>query len=101
VPALWIEAMHSDPMHASSTRLSPPTGETRPGQAPISATPTSSRIARRSAATSRLRAIASPLYRPCLKAFLLPFGAPVDSPPCIRQRSFFMAGNWQGLLNSS
>ena len=25
-------------------------------------------------------------YRPCLKAFLFPFGAPGDGPPCIRHR---------------
>jgi hypothetical protein len=32
-----------------------------------------------------------------IKAFLLPFGAPGDGPPCIRQRPFFIAGDWHGL----
>jgi hypothetical protein len=40
--------------------------------------------------------IASAVYRPCFKAFLFPFGAPGDGPPCIRQRPFFIAGDWQG-----
>jgi hypothetical protein len=31
-----------------------------------------------------------------LNAFLLPFGAPGDGPPCIRQRPFGIAGDWQG-----
>jgi hypothetical protein len=34
---------------------------------------------------------------PCLKAFLLAFGAPGDRPPCIRQRPFGIAGDWHGL----
>src|SRR5262249_13832929 len=37
------------------------------------------------------------LLRPCFKAFWLPFGAPGDGPPCIRQRPFFIAGDWHGL----
>jgi hypothetical protein len=32
----------------------------------------------------RRRAIASAVYRPCFRAFLFPFGAPGDVPPCIR-----------------
>src|SRR5215475_589497 len=32
-----------------------------------------------------------------LRAFLLPFGAPGDSSPCIRQRPFFIAGDWHWL----
>jgi hypothetical protein len=36
--------------------------------------------------------------RPCLSAFLLPFGAPGDRPPCIRQRPLGIAGDWHGLL---
>jgi hypothetical protein len=32
-------------------------------------------------------------YRPCLKAFLFPFGAPGDFPPCIRQRPFLIAAD--------
>jgi hypothetical protein len=32
-----------------------------------------------------------------LYAFLLPFGAPGDVPPCIRQRPFFIAGDWHGV----
>jgi len=32
-----------------------------------------------------------------LKAFLLPFGAPGALPPCIRQRPFRIAGDWQGV----
>jgi len=31
-----------------------------------------------------------------LNAFLLPFGGPGDRPPCIRQRPFGIAGDWQG-----
>jgi hypothetical protein len=41
---------------------------------------------------SRRRAMASAVYRPCLKAFLFPFGAPGDGPPCIRHRPFGIAG---------
>ena len=50
--------------------------------------------ARTNAETERRRAIASAVYRPCLSAFLLPFGAPGDIPPCIRQRPFGIAGAW-------
>jgi hypothetical protein len=32
-----------------------------------------------------------------LKARLLPFGAPGALPPCIRQRPFGIAGDWQGV----
>lgn len=46
-------------------------------------------------ARSRRIAIASAVYRPCFKAFLFPFGAPGDGPPCIRQRPFFIAGDRQ------
>jgi len=45
-----------------------------------------------SARTSRRRVIAWAVWRPCLKAFLLPFGGPVDLPPCSRQRPLRIAG---------
>jgi hypothetical protein len=45
----------------------------------------------------RRSAIASAVYHPCLRAFLFPFGAPGDGPPCIRQRPFGIAGDWHGL----
>ena len=45
----------------------------------------------------RRSAIASTVYHPCFRAFLFPFGAPGDGPPCIRQRPFGIAGDWQGL----
>jgi hypothetical protein len=32
-----------------------------------------------------------------LRAFLFPFGAPGDGPPCIRQRPFGIAGDRHGL----
>jgi hypothetical protein len=51
-----------------------------------------SRAARSRPATSRRRAIASALNRPCFQAFRLPFGAPRDGPPCIRHRPFGIAG---------
>ena len=35
--------------------------------------------------------------RPCLKAFVLPTGAPGDAPPCIRQRPFVIAGDRHGI----
>jgi hypothetical protein len=41
----------------------------------------------------RRRATASALYHPCFSAFLFPFGAPGDGPPCIRQRPFGVAEN--------
>src|SRR4029077_4291281 len=44
-------------------------------------------------ASSRRLAIASAVKRPCLTAFLFPFGAPGDRPPCIRQRPFCIAGD--------
>src|SRR5215470_4815656 len=47
--------------------------------------------------SSRRRAMASAVYQPCLRAFLFPFGAPGDGPPCIRQRPFGIAGDRQGL----
>src|ERR1700730_17065194 len=37
------------------------------------------------------------LQRSCLKAFVLPFGAPGDIPPCIRQRPFGIAADRQRL----
>ena len=52
---------------------------------------------RNSAATARRVAIASAENRPCLKAFRLPFGAPGDFPPRIRQRPFGIAGDRHGL----
>ncbi len=33
---------------------------------------------------------------PCFKAFWLPFGAPGDDPPCIRQRPLAIAGDRHG-----
>ena len=53
--------------------------------------------ARTNAETERRRAIASAVYRPCLRAFLFPFGAPGDIPPCIRHRPFGIAGAWHEL----
>jgi hypothetical protein len=35
--------------------------------------------------------------RALARAFLFPFGAPGDVPPCIRHRPFFTAGDWHGL----
>jgi hypothetical protein len=66
-------------------------------KAGLSTTPmaASSRAFLISSAIKRRRAIAS-VYRPCLKAFLLPFGGPGDRPPCIRQRPFGIAADWQG-----
>jgi hypothetical protein len=32
-----------------------------------------------------------------LETLLLPFGGPGDIPPCIRQRPFGVAGDWQQL----
>jgi hypothetical protein len=40
-------------------------------------------ISRTNAANSRRSAIASAVKRPCLKAWLLPFGAPGEAPPSI------------------
>src|SRR3979411_551081 len=54
-------------------------------------------ISRTSAANSRRSAMASAVKRPCLKAWLLPVGAPGDAPPCIRQRPFVIAGEWHGV----
>jgi hypothetical protein len=54
-------------------------------------------IARRSDAIPRRRIMASTVYRPCLSAFLFPFGAPGDLPPCIRHGPFGIAGDWHGL----
>ena len=79
------------------------TARTQPVQSPRVQSPrshwlcTAALIARSSAAISRRRSIACAVLRPCFKAFLLPFGAPGDGPPCIRQRPFFIAGDWQGL----
>ena len=50
-------------------------------------------ISRMSAAASRRSAVAAAVKRPCLKAFVLPTGAPGDAPPCIRQRPFVIAGD--------
>ena len=46
---------------------------------------------------SRLPAIDRLEGFPCLKAFVLPTGAPGDAPPCIRQRSFVIAGDRHGI----
>ena len=40
---------------------------------------------------------AAAVKRPCLKAFVLPTGAPGDAPPCIRQRPFVIAGDRHGI----
>jgi hypothetical protein len=48
----------------------------------------------RKPASNRRNAIASAVYQPCFSAFLFPFGAPGDGPPCIRQRPFRIAGDW-------
>ena len=48
---------------------------------------------RMSAAAFRRWAIAAAVKRPCLKAFVLPTGAPGDAPLCIRQRPFVIAGD--------
>jgi hypothetical protein len=53
-------------------------------------------MARTSSRILRRPAIASALYRPCLKVFRLPLGAPVDRPPCIRHRPFGIAACWHG-----
>jgi len=42
-------------------------------------------------------AIAPAVYQPCLRAFLFPFGAPGNVPPCIRHRPFFIAADRHGL----
>src|SRR5262245_18601063 len=47
--------------------------------------------------SSRRKAMALAVYHPCFSAFLFPLGAPGDDPPCIRQRPFGIAGDWQGL----
>jgi len=41
-------------------------------------------------------AIASAVYRPCFKAFLFPFEAPGEGPPCILHLTFFIAGDRHG-----
>lgn len=46
--------------------------------------------------TSRRRSMASAVNRPCRRAFLFPFGAPVDSPPCNRHLPFAIAADRQG-----
>ena len=51
------------------------------------------RIERRSATSSRRSAIELAVQRPCLRAVVLPIGAPGDVPPCIRQRPFSIAGD--------
>jgi hypothetical protein len=33
-----------------------------------------------------------------LNAFRLPFGAPIDGPPCILHLPFAIAGDWHGYL---
>jgi len=37
------------------------------------------------------------VWYPCFRPFLFPIGGPGDFPPCIRQRPFFIAGDWQAL----
>ena len=54
-------------------------------------------IERTNVEVSRRHSIASAVQRPCFKAFLLAFGGPGDIPPCIRQRPFVIAGDWQGV----
>jgi hypothetical protein len=53
---------------------------------------------RSNAACKRRLFRASKLVRPCVRAFVLPHGAPVDLPPCIRQQPLAMAGLRQGVL---
>jgi hypothetical protein len=60
----------------------------------------SSFLACRTSSRTRARsAIASPVWRPCLSAFLLPRGAPdPNAPPCMRQRFLpWTDGDLQGL----
>jgi hypothetical protein len=55
------------------------------------------RAVRISSAIDLRKVMASTVWRLCFKAFLFPFGAPGEFPPCIRQRPFDMAGDWQRL----
>jgi hypothetical protein len=55
----------------------------------------SSRASFRSCLIRERSAFAPLLKCPCFQAFLFPLGAPVDLPPCIRQRPFRMAGDRQ------
>jgi len=63
----------------------------------------SSRSARMACRAARRRAIDAAEYRPCFvratRMRAIPSGvlAPVDMPPCILHRSFFMAADRQGL----
>jgi hypothetical protein len=47
----------------------------------------------RRASSSPAEFHSSMVTRPCLKELRLPFGAPGDRPPCIRQRPFGIAGD--------
>ena len=38
---------------------------------------------------------------PCSNAFLFPFGASGERPPCIRQRPFAISADWLGSRSSS
>ena len=58
---------------------------------------TNSRAWRISSAIDRRRAISLSTVAPCFQAFLFPFGAPGDVPPCIRHRPFFIAGDWHSV----
>jgi hypothetical protein len=42
-------------------------------------------------------AMASAVKRPCLNAWLFPFGALCEAPPCTRQRPFVIAGDRHGV----
>src|SRR3954452_10644431 len=58
-------------------------------------------IARSSCEISRRDVIASAVQLPCFSALLFPCGAPGDFPPCIRQRPFFIAGDWHHSRSTS
>jgi hypothetical protein len=57
----------------------------------------SARARRSSAWVARRRAISGAVKRPCLRAFRLPLGGPVERPPCMRQRPFAMPGVGHGV----
>ena len=59
--------------------------------------PAVSRIWEIKAESMRRLAMAAAVYRPCFRAFRLPFGAPGLAPPCMRHLPFGMAGDWQDI----
>jgi hypothetical protein len=54
------------------------------------------RASRNRATRWRLADIEVAEYNPCFSAFLFPFGAPGEGPPCILQRPFAIPGDWHG-----